>query len=356
MNLTGPALLDAIRYLPCLRSRQAELRGYQELRPATKGLIHPLISIGRYGRTGEIARVIDVILERVGPCFIDLNSSAGQRCSDFDAACDPTDNYAAWRNLAAGKEGVTPVALLTEGATERAFVRQALLIERGHGGVVIRSRRPAQDLPSLSAVLSAVDDVNNVLIVLDLGFIRGAMEPKTMEARRAITALRLIDPATRIAVTGTSFPRSVSVYGDRRGSLEIAERDLHVLLGGNEVAIYGDHSAVYSEPFEPSMARWVPRIDYCLDDAWKWERRRDDEGGFVECAKQIVALPDWDATFASEVWGAGKIKETAESGQIPAGFGSPANWIAARVNMHIERQTAAFSRSADSYDLDDLLE
>jgi hypothetical protein len=96
----------------------------------------------------------------------------------------------------------------------------------------------------------------------------------------------------------------------------------------------------YPEPFEPSISRYVPRVDYCLDDAWLYERRRNDDGGYVECARRLVGLPDWENAFADVAWGAQIIRDTARSDNVPAGFGSPANWIAARVNMHIERQAS----------------
>lgn len=358
MNLVGPALLDAINYLPCIRSRQAELKGYSELRQATKDLLHPIVAVGKLGRTSQAARVLEQVVAKVGACFIDLHSAPGQTCEDWDQLCDHADNYRAWRELAATVNGVTPVALLRDGATERPFIRQVLSIENDFGAVVVRSRQPAQDLSSLQAALAAVDEVNNLLIVLDFGYVRGALEPKAIEARRVISALRTTDATARIAVVGSSYPRSVAVYGDRRGVLEIMERDLHAQLGGDDVSIYGDHGSIYPEHFEPTMSRWVPRVDYCLDTAWLYERRREDEGGYVECANSIVASADWDAGFADQAWGAGKIREAHTSGTVPAGFGAPSNWIAARVNMHIERQAALSAAAREAHgedDFDDLL-
>lgn len=360
MNLTGPALLDAINYLPCIRSRQAELKGYSELRQTTKDALHPIVALGKLGRAYHSEKVLEQVIAKVGPCFLDLHSAPGQTCEDWDQLCDHSDNYKAWRDLAASVAGITPVALLREGATERPFIRQVLSIENDFGAVVIRSRQPAQDLAALQAALSAVNEVNNLLIVLDFGYVRGALEPKAIEARRVISALRTTDPTARIAVVGSSYPRSVAVYGDRRHMLEILERDLHAQLGGDEVAIYGDHSSIFPEHFEPTMSRWVPRIDYCLDAAWLYERRREDEGGYVECARSIVASTDWDAEFATQAWGAGKILEAADTEVVPVGFGAPSNWIAARVNMHIERQSAlstAVLRAGgdDDDDFDELL-
>jgi hypothetical protein len=205
----------------------------------------------------------------------------------------------------------------------------------------------------LQAALSAVEDVNNALVVLDFAYIRGAMEGRENEALRVITALRSIDPAIRIAAIASSYPKAISAYGERSGTLEIVEREFHSRLGGNDVVIYGDHSSIYPVPFEASVSRFVPRVDYCLDYEWVYRRARVEEGGYVACAQQIVNLPDWEAAFAEVSWGAGIIRETAESGQIPTGFGSPANWIAARVNMHIERQTSLGNRQIELPDADE---
>ncbi|WP_082666463.1 beta family protein [Aureimonas sp. AU4] len=338
MNLQGPQLLDALRYIPSIRSRQAELRGFSELRPETKDAIHPIVSLGKNGRMDQSERVVEAIAQRVGQCFLDLNTYPGQACSDWERLCDPANAYGNWRDLLQRANGVTPVALLREGVPGRAFVRQVILLEREFGAVVIRSRQPAQDLAAMQAALSAVDDVNNLLIILDLGYIRGAVDPKETEARRIISALRTTDPTVRVCVTSSSYPKAVSVYGEFQGSLEIIERELHAQIGGDEVAIYGDHASIYPEPFEPVISRFVPRIDYCLEYTWLYHRRREDAGGYAECARQIVASADWDPAFANDVWGAALIARTARTGVVEPGFGSPANWIAVRVNMHIERQ------------------
>lgn len=349
-----PENLDAIKYLPAIRSRQAELKGFRQLRTDTKSALIPVVSLGKLGRIDQPDRVLATIAETVGgPFFLDLNSFPGQSCAGFEGLCNPDDAYAAWRALASQSPQAVPVALLRDGTPERPFIQQVRKLERDYGVVVVRSRHPAQDLPSLQAAMSAVDDVNNMLVVLDFGYVRGSLEPRENECLRVITALRTIDAAARIAIMSSSYPKAVSAYGDTRGSLEIIERDFHWHIGGNNVAIYGDHGSIYPVPFEPMISRFVPRIDYCLDLRWHYERRRDDDGGYVECAKAIVALPDWDIAFASQSWGAKTIRDTASTGEVPAGFGSPANWIAARVNMHLERQHTLSLRDPDLDDEDE---
>ncbi|MFT0876610.1 hypothetical protein VRZ08_08595 [Rhodopseudomonas sp. G2_2311] len=349
-----PDDLDTINYFPTIRSRQAELKGYQHLRTSTKQRIRPLVSLGKLGQLDQPERILETIRNTIGgEGFVDLNSNPGQQCSGFDALRDPAGNYAAWRNLFTGDKQLTPAALLRDNVAERPFVRQVLQIENDHQVVAIRAKRPAQDLPLLQAALSAVDDVNNVMIVLDFGYVRPSFAIKEQEALRVISALRTIDESARIVVMASSFPKAVSAFGDQRGTLEILERDFHARIGGDEVAIYGDHAAIYPEPFEPSISRFVPRIDYCLEGAWLYERRRTDNGGYVACADSIVTSPDWDEAFCDMAWGASIIRQTADACTTPAGFRAPSNWIAARVNMHIERQNEAAEHLAeDEFDDD----
>ena len=345
--------LDSIKYLPCFRSRRAEIRGYRELQQTTKDGLIPLISLGKLGQVNNVEQVLAAVKEAVPRAFIDLNSNTHQHCADFSNYLDPTSNYQAWRNLFSRDENFVPTAVLAAGANVRSFVRQVLDIESKHGVVAIRSKHGAHDLNTLQSAMAAVDDVNNILFILDYGYIRGAVTPRETEARRLISALRNVDSEARIAVIASSFPRAVSAYGEESGVLDIEERDLHAQIGGDAVAIYGDHSSIYPEPFEPSVSRFVPRIDYCLPDSWIYRRYREAEGvnGYIRCANSIIESPDWDPAFTAHSWGAQKILETTQT--VPAGFAAPANWIAARVNMHIERQWIV-ARTEDDEDQIDI--
>jgi len=341
--------LDNLAYVPALRSRQAELRGFRELRPEIKASLCPVVSIGRLGRTSGSAGVAEKVVECIGrPFCADLNTSSEQQCEDWQALASPDGNFQAWREFVAGMENAIPVALIRDGAAERAFVRQVLAIENSNGVVAIRSRRPATEFPLLQAAVSAVEDVNNVLVILDLGYIRASLDAKELEASRIINALRNVDPTIRIVTMSSSFPRALSAYGETAGRLEILERDLHARLGGSEVSIYGDHAAIYPEPFEASPSRWVPRIDCATPEAWIFRRHRADDGGYPRCASELVATPDWEVDFAQANWGAGTILQQSAAQEPLAGFGSPAPWIAVRVNIHLERQ--ALLGGGEDYD------
>lgn len=351
--------LERIKYLPVFRSRQAELKGFKEASEATRTALLPVVALGKLGQLDDVPRVLEKVREVVPRAFVDLHSNSYQTCSNHAEFGSPDKNYAAWRGLFPKNGNHIPVALMRPGGTARNFIRQVIAIENDYGVVVIRSRNGSHDLSSLQSALSAVDDVNNVLFVLDFGYIRGAVAPRETEARLLISALRNVDAEARIAVIASSFPRSVSAYGEESGTLDIEERDLHAQIGGDAVAIYGDHSSIYPEPFEPSKSRFVPRIDYCLDDSWIFRRYRDVVGtpGYQKCAQEIIASPDWDPAFAASSWGARMVAETSNG--VPQGFAAPSNWIAARVNMHIERQLelaqSAGEADEDAEEGDDIL-
>lgn len=331
--------LDDITYLPAIRSRAAELRGYRELRAETRAALAPIVALGQMGNVKDPAKVRDNLNATLGPFFLDLNTYQNQRCEGWETLCDPTNAFENWREFAKGADSAVPVALLSANAKMRDFAQQVRAIEKTYSKVIVRSRQPATDLPLLQAAISSIDSVANLFVVLDFGYIRGSMDAREIEARRTITALRLVDDTVRIAVLSSSFPRSVVAFGETKGALDILERRFHQNLGGEDVAVYGDHCSIYPEPFEPTMSRFVPRIDYVTSSQWHYRRFRQEDGGYTRCAQELVTkLPEWEPPFTSVSWGAAQIAETVRRGSPPEGFNAPANWIAARVNMHIERQ------------------
>lgn len=340
--------LDRLIYLPVLRSRQAELKGYEMLRSETKAGIIPVISLGNLGKIRDSTRVLDAVNDRVGRAFVDLNLYSNQACDDVEDLVNPDNHYEAWRmRIRDAGDNLLPVPIIVESAPLRDFVRQVSLIERDYGVVVLRSRNPTRDQRKLETAISAVDDPDNVFVVLDFGYIRGSQEAHEFEAVRLINSLRTMAPSLRIAIQSSSYPRSVAVHGQEAGALEVIEREFHERLGGNEVVIYGDHGSIHSEPFEPAMARFVPRIDYPTGFEWIFRRHRADQGGYTRCASEIIELPEWDPDAVPELWGAQCIQQAADSPEVPAGFGAPAPWIGVRVNLHLERQWEISSRTED---------
>lgn len=343
---------DEYNYYPSLRTRLWEIRGYKQLDSDSKNLLVPTFVLSKLGAKAEAPAIMEALLRDFDdrPLILDLETHAAYACDNCPGFLDAADDFRAWREFVANYENVVPTALIPQGAPIRNIVRQVVALQRDHERVVVRSRSPSADLATLTSVLSAVESVDGLMIVLDFGYVRSRVSACSVEAAQVINALRTIDPATRVVVMGSSYPKSAAAYGDTGAHLDIEERQLHLALGGDAVTIYGDHGSIHPEPFEPSQARFVPRIDYALPDEWIFRRARADRGGFIECARQIVALPDWDAVFADQCWGAGKIREVA--GGVMDGMGSPGPWVAARVNMHLWNQARYQPAAAAEPDVD----
>lgn len=329
---------DRFRYYPSLRSRMWEMRGYAELGDDEKDRLLPIVPLAAHHRTKAISDVAVKVSDYLGDRMriLDLEQSTAYACDDCRTLLNPDNGYAAWRNFVTAQPNSIPTAILPSEAPVRDIVQQARRLERDREQVVIRSRAPSTDLPTLQAVLSAVDDVNNLMIVLDFGYVRSRAGALAVDAANVINALREIDDATRVVVMGSSYPKSAAAYDDTGAAIPIQERAMHASLGGDAVAIYGDYGSIHPEPMEPTMARFVPRIDYPLPDVWLFRRVRADQGGFQACAQQITQLTDWQADLVGTVWGADKIS-TVAAGDLTS-MGTPGPWIAVRVNLHLWQQ------------------
>lgn len=315
------------------------MRGYGELPDADKERLLPIIVLSKWNRIQTLKGVVERLTEQMDDrSFIaDHTRDRAHFCEESEALLDPTDDFAAWRRFVAQIPNAVPVAQITETATRRQVAREALLLERQAGQLVLRIRNPLRELPKAIAALDAVEDVDNVLTVIDVGYIRGNEAAKLREMIEAINSVRDASASARIVCMATSFPRSVAVYGEESGVLEILERELHAGIGGDAVSIYGDHSSIHSEPYETMARGWIPRIDYPLPDAWIYRRYRPNQRGFTRCAQEIIGSPDWDENL--RIWGSDRII-AASNGNLE-GMGSPASWIAVRVNIHLHQQLGA---------------
>jgi len=346
---------DQYRYYPSLRTRLWEMRGYRELLNEDKDALLPIFVLANHSSTKAIADVYAKVEEVLGgrKCILDLEQSPIYSCDECEELARPDSGFEAWRQFLVERPNAVPTALLPSGGPLRDIVRQVMLLEATSGQVVVRSRSPETDVPILSSIMSAVDSVNNLLIVLDFGYVRSRSKAKAFEAANVINALRSVDEAARIVVMASSFPKSVAAYDDAASRLEIEERGMHSALGGDAVAIYGDFGSIHPEPMEPMLARFVPRVDYPIPDAWLFRRLRNDQGGYQRCAELITQTVDWDPTLVNRVWGATQI-DMAAKGDLTK-RSAPGPWIAARVNMHLWQQIHYRDGLDAIDDLEDLL-
>jgi len=364
MSESGGFSFEDFRYYPSLRTRGAEMKGYKELEGEDKDSITPICVLGKWRSTSdvkEVARKVDEWMEG-RPYFLDHTFDIAHFCNDSPSVFSPEAAFVQWRNVFNGLSSAIPTALITPAARPRDVARQCILLEGAFEKLAIRIRDFPVDLPKALAAYNAIDNVNNMLAILDLEYVRNAESAKIREAIHGINSIRDIDGAISIVCMGTSYPRSVAGFGDARGGIEIIERDIFEGIGGDNVAIYGDHASIHVRPYEGQTRGFVPRVDYPLDHVWLYERRRREQGGYVEAAQAIRNSVSWDPNI-QHLWGARCIDEAAQ-GNIQR-LGAPVAWISVRVNLHINRQISRSKASiaaegAEAYndeaveDLDDL--
>ncbi|VVA47757.1 hypothetical protein SERVES_01474 [Serratia ficaria] len=331
---------DSYSYYPALRTRAAEILGLSQLTHEKKGKILPLITLGKWPRADDIQVSLDKTQDAMkgSPFILDVTQENKHHCpSSFDLLSHE-NNFKNWISFCSQNENIIPVVQMPESAKLRDIALQARTFEKEKGSIAFRIKNLNTDINKTLTSLVSLDSPENAIVFIDLGYIRGNVSIVTSAAISAINQIRTEIPEAIISVLATSFPSSVANFtsgNGQSGYIDIIEREFHQTIGGRGVSIYGDHGSIHSVVYDDVGGRYVPRIDIALDDAWFFERRPgQDSKGYIEAARSVLkAYPNY---LEEETWGATMIRNAA-SGDI-TGMGSPAKWIAVRVNLHISKQ------------------
>lgn len=337
--------------------------GFEQLEEEQKRAMLPLFVVGKWPRKGEdtIQPSLERCLESTKndqPFIFGLTRLHQHANDEIVRLRHEQNGFRAWLEyLRAKREDhprLIPSLILDTEANPRNIAQQARAIENDHGDFAVHVMcKFSSDIEMASLVAASVDDTAHPLFVLDLGYI----SPQTFEATRAlaiehINRLRSIDSNFDIVIAGSSYPKSAAEYHDRTGLIPIRERDLFREIGGQDVAIYGDHASIHPNVYDGAPRGWVPRIDYSLSDYWYFYRLRaqDNEQAYIECARQIVTSENWPND--TETWAEREI--LAASNGNPSGR-SPKHWISVRVNQHLHAQVTnppVYGGEAEEEDLD----
>lgn len=332
---------DEYKYYPSLRTRAAEILGLEKLSYQVKEKILPIITLGKWPRNEEIQTSFDKAINAMEglPFILDVTKEEKHHCLSSKSLLSPEDNFSNWRSFCLQKENVIPIIQMPDNAKLREIVQQARMIEKEKGRVAFRIKNINTDVTKVISSLISLDNPERSIVFIDLGYVRGTVPIVASAAITAINQLRNEIPELIISVLTTSFPNSVTNFcreNANYGYIDMLERELYQSIGGKNVVIYGDHSSIHSVVYDDMGGRYVPRIDIALDDAWYFERRPGvDSQGYIDAAKSILLkYPEYNENTS---WGALMIRNAAK-GDI-SGMGSPAKWIAVRVNQHITRQS-----------------
>ncbi|AEX53752.1 hypothetical protein GRAQ_02979 [Rahnella aquatilis CIP 78.65 = ATCC 33071] len=331
---------DDYSYYPALRTRAAEILGLSKVASDKKEKILPVITLGKWPRSDEIQVSLDKTIEAMdgNPFILDVTQENKHHCNSSFELLSPDSNFKKWIDFCSQSESIVPIVQMPDSARLRDISLQAKILERERGSIAFRIRNLNTDINKVLSSLISLDRPENALVFIDLSYIRGNISIATSAAISAINQIRTEIPEAIISVLTTSFPNSVTSFcraDGQSGFIDIIERDFHQAIGGQSVAIYGDHGSIHSVVYDEVGGRYVPRIDVALDDAWYFERRPGiDSKGYIDAARAILSsYPNYQE---DDSWGAEMIRN-ASLGEI-SGMGSPAKWIAVRVNLHITKQ------------------
>jgi len=336
-------IFENYKYYPALRSRPAEITGYEKLSAEQKSSVITTFTLGAWPRQPSIEVPLNKIIEASAntPFILDLTNEPSFLTGDIKHLKDSANNFENWRKFI-GKINalVIPVIQITPDSKTSQIIRQARALEKtGSNRVAFKVRNFGEDTTKIIAALSALDSAENAITIIDAGYVRDSLPASLAGCISTINEIRDEVEDAEITITATSFPSSVVSFldpnsGGKRGLIPMYESKIHDTIGAG-AAIYGDHGSIHSRVYITGGGRYTPRIDYPLNDAWIFERRPENNStGYIDAAKKL--LTSYAEIAEDESWGADKIRLAAQ-GEIE-GMKTPASWIAARVNMHISKQ------------------
>lgn len=348
-------------YFPTLRTRQAEMKGLEQLDTDRKALIVPLLTLGRWPRALDFSKSAEKAAFVMGelPYFLDLTMDGNHLADQQRMLRDPKNAFDAWCTFVVKYPSAIPIIQFTSDARTRDIIKQAQKLERAVGKIGFRIRDFSVETPAVINALSALDDPQNAIVFIDCQYIRSALTAYVSAAVATINQLRIEFPEIVIVVLSTSFPSSTVPFADatqKRGSIDILERELHARIGGSAVATYGDHASVHSVVYDDDVGfmRWAARVDYPRELDWYFERRPGDQSadGYISAAQAVRAS---DPAIGSRgIWGEEMIIQAADGNPHAK---APASWISVRVNIHLSRQidfSLRLSRAEEEEEEEDL--
>lgn len=341
--------LQGCRYIPVLRTREAELRGLENVSSADMDYILPVIEFTRSRRSKthpsgpiskSVAKAHEILEGR--PYIADLTTMSAQTSAEIESLLDPLDSFKNWTDFVASSlpKNCIPSVHLTEPFDANVFATQIGRLWATNSGVAIRIPVDYPHLEQLAASISPVQS-GAVVVLADASYVRPSQQMQAIASCGAV--LRAFAGKAHLgASVCSSFPNSVTVpeYGgaDDHGKFDlvevaVSEQIKHMGLGPMRT-VHGDYALIHPLDFDGTVTNWVPRVDVPLDRSVFYHRIRRPQGGYVVAAARALADTDY---VPLQCWGHDNIVQAA--GGAPLGR-SPAHWIAVRLNFHISRQIA----------------
>lgn len=332
-----------VDYLPFLALRPAEMRALEELPNRTKDRLLPVIHLRPWVGSHRLENATDRIAEAYGdrPVVIAMGEreQANEKPvhAELQALREHAHGFRAWCSFFEHNVNYIPAMQFSANvAHEEAQITRLYDLNRGLMVIIQQAQFPAISLIA-QRVGQRTRRGRRVCIVIDFGNAGRDHLEVAARATGYISAIREHAPYAHVALSASSFPASFV------GKVEqpIYERRLFDALPDRENLIYSDRGSAKVERQTGGGGLPAPRIDYPLACDWKFFRCEDGTVGFAGYQQQAQNLIDteeeeiWNPSL--RVWGTQMIERTA-AGDTSA-ISSPQKATAARINIHLQRQT-----------------
>ncbi len=348
--------MTGIPYIPMLGVKPAETQALEELPDHDKQVMMPMFQLGPWSAAHHLQSAIARLEEAYGdlPCFVtlaDVEPPNQERPVHRQLAelRNPAGGYNAWCQFIENKHQFVPSLQLAQPTELLAQAARLYSLGRGLSIVVERGGFPGLDLLSQS-ISGVTDGGRDVCFMLDLGRANRDVVMLTLELTTYFQRILSNMPQAYVAFSASSFPESFTSIS----SQEIYERVLFNSIQSyfGERLIFSDRGSARAERQGGGGGVPAPRIDYATPSKWTFYRSNDEDlernVAYSQQAQQAMASADWDGDL--RIWGTQMIERTA-LGDASAII-SPKRCTAARINIHLHRQTH-YGNSSMLYNTDD---
>lgn len=344
------ALTEKI-YVPTLAVRPAEMNALERIEAADRQRLLANVLLRPWVGSHHLERSIEVIQRATAGdnCILDFDEAVATEggrpvFSELAALRNPDDGFSSWYDFLEDHPNFLPTIQVTEPIS---IERQLDHIQRLDREFAIRFY--AENAGGAGEILSAITnriEQQSFCAIFDFGQKGADILVQLSNANALCDALRRNCPGAVGVFSATTFPSDFEGLATQ----PIYERNFFDQLAANNRDVrlyYGDRGSARAQALGGGGGIPIPRIDYPTDREWSFFRERStgntDSPDAAQAAKKLayeraaetaISSSVWASAF--ECWGSHEIVSTAIGNE---NIRSPATATAARINIHIARQS-----------------
>ncbi|ENQ6619329.1 hypothetical protein ACEQHX_000665 [Campylobacter lari] len=343
-------------YFPVMKSRNSELKSYQELSRNIKNKILPIVELTRSRISkNNLNGSVDKKMEELSVIFSDhkfiLDVTLEKTLSNHEISnlLDCKDGYRAWVNFVIKykeKMNFIPCIHFNPQSLQEVLKQIDLLDKK---------------FPILALRLYALDDDNRMYLDKIKNYLQKCVVILDAEDQdRNFDFLQYIknietDKAKAIVCVLSRFPSTVPIINN--GEVGKYSLGKYFLFEDYQNVFYGDYALVCAKRYDMQARGWIPRIDIPIFDKneieflycrYRTSDKYDTEQAYMKCANTLYL--DYRINFDdNENWGKKMVLE-AKNGYV-AGK-NPSFWIAVRNNIYINQIACILEAKSKKLKLD----